>query len=537
MYRPTGTFSLFCLVCIMLLLLCFAVPGFAQSQARVDTPSGPLLGVSQNGVTSFKGIPFAAPPVGDLRFAPPQDRAPWVEPLNASEYGPVCLQYTNAFPGKPMSEDCLYLNVWAPANAKSDAKLPVFVYVPGGGFMDGAGSAPNIESSNFARDDIITVTFNYRLNVLGYFASETTLKQYGTTGNWGVLDQVKALEWVQKHIAAFGGDPGNVTVGGNSSGGYTVAGLLVSPLTKGLFHRAIVMSGTVVGMPAITYHTWSDLQRTIDLCKVLGAVYGAEDNAEGLAQLRAIDPDVLNTIGRSRDPNASLGTAAFFLIPVFDGGALPRDPLKALRDGNFHKVPLLTGYNTDEGTGFIPSFCTKAQYEMLTTRMIGREAARKYMAQYPVTEQFSALTRTRDMFSDVLYRASAKVFADIYADNGQPVYAYNFAYVSKEAAEKKLGAAHGAQTNYIFKNLGGLPSVAPEQTVLADEMHSRVANFIKTGNPNSGLPANAVAWPRYKSSDRLMLRFDAPVSQEPMDVKNLQFMEDLIYGKKPFYIK
>ncbi|MDR1965889.1 MAG: carboxylesterase family protein, partial [Synergistaceae bacterium] len=255
------------------------------ASVTLATPNGEIRGSRSEDVSVYNGIPYAAPPVGELRFAPPQDAPAWEGVRDCTEFAPQAVQYM-PFEGQPMSEDCLALNVWTPARPGDGAKLPVYVFIHGGGFAEGAGSLPMYDGTGFAKKGIVAVTINYRLNALGFFASRETLKRYGTTGNWGILDQIKALEWVRENISSFGGDPGKVTIGGESAGSFSVSILIASPLAKGLFRGAILESGTILSLPFLSTYARSDPDKSIAVSGMLADIVGAGDDENGLARMR-----------------------------------------------------------------------------------------------------------------------------------------------------------------------------------------------------------------------------------------------------------
>ena len=286
------------LACLVALSACATHPGkvdqvrFAKDAEPIlaTTEAGTVRGVEGAGTRAYLGVPFAAPPVGERRFAPPENVEPWTETLDCENFGPTAVQ-ANAIEGLPMSEDCLTLNVWTPAAPGSDEKLPVYVFIHGGAFAIGSGAEPTYDGTNFAKRGIVTITINYRLNALGFYATQETYDRYGTTGNWGYLDQIKALEWIRDNVSAFGGDPKRVTIGGESAGSYAVSALILSPLAEGLFQGAIMESGTNLQIAGNAYYSKADLQRSIEVCNMMSSTFGAKDDAEGLAKLRTVDAD------------------------------------------------------------------------------------------------------------------------------------------------------------------------------------------------------------------------------------------------------
>lgn len=497
--------------------------------AVVTTNTGPIQGVETAGIYTYKGIPYAKAPVGDLRFAPPQDAEPWTEVLDCADYGPIAVQQDTismAVENSAQSEDCLTLNLWTPAAPQTQDKLPVYVFIHGGGFGAGSGNETRYDGTRFAQNGIVMVTINYRLSTLGFFASQETYNQYGTTGNWGILDQIKALEWVRDNIAVFGGDPDQVTIGGESAGSVSVSALIASPLAKGLFRSAIMESGSLLGIQSLTASR-GNLQQSIELSRLFANIFGASDDEAGLKQLRQVDADMLNYLSPFvLDQTSAL--QAFFYTPLFDGTALPTDPVAALRNGNFNQVNLLVGFNHDEGSLFIPVTADTGSYKTLAARAIGKKW-RTFVERFPVDEHNSAAQRTRQVFAYTWFATDTKVFADALADNGSKVFMYNYNYVVPGNPLEDLGAYHSAELEFVF-NSSALTGEANKK--LAQEMHSRWINFIKHTDPNIGItPPTDVPWPQYDTKKAEVLLFDKAVTSGPLpDKENHDFVADLLYG-------
>ncbi len=492
-------------------------------KTELQTKSGPVKGVAEDGIGIYKGIPYAKPPLGELRFAPPEDVEPWTKVLDCSEFGDIATQ-DSASAGLTMSEDCLTLNVWTPAN-NADEKLPVYVWIHGGGFAIGSGAEADYDGKSFAEKGIVVVTINYRLNAAGFFASNETFNKYGTTGNWGILDQIKALEWINANIGAFGGDNDNITIGGESAGSYSVSALITSPLANGLFQRAIMESGSILGIPANNFYSKGDLKRSIDLCRMMGHPLGAEDNAEGLKALREADINVLAQMSPLLQDFTI--TPAFMLTPVFDGYVLPKDVYGALQKGDFNKVDLLWGYNGFEGSFFVPAETDQLTYEMMAARMFGHENAKAILKRYPVNAQHDSGERTRRILGYGMLDSVMKPYADAIAKAGRKVYGYKFNYVAKGSAYSGLGAFHGSEIAYAFGNLPA--SADSEQRAVSQEMFTRWANFIKSGDPNQG-DAIGVEWPEYNPDGTRMLLFDKKVEAAVLpDKADFAFMNGIMF--------
>ncbi len=517
--------GLFLVLAVCLISLLCLAPAFAADEGfiEVTTPSGPVRGILQDGISIYKGIPYAAPPE---RFAPPEDVIPWNETLDCTEFGPVAIQ-TRGAETQPMSEDCLTLNIWTPAKS-ADEKLPVYVWIHGGGFAQGAGSDAFYEGTAFAKDGIVFISINYRLNALGFFASQETYDQYGTTGNWGFLDQIKALEWVQQNVEAFGGDPDQITVGGESAGSYSTSMLVQSPLAKGLFRRAIMESGSMLGTPGNTQYTLGKLERTIEVGRMMAYTFGADDSPEGLAKLRAADADVFAqmcplTLDFTAIP-------AFMITPVFDGYVLPENIYDGLVAGNVNDVDLLWGFNANEGSMFIPAGKTPKQYQALASKMFGFDNAAAILSRFPVDAEHDATARCRQILSHGMFSTVMKPYGDALAKKGNNVYAYYFTYVSAQNAATGVGATHASEIAYAF---GNLPQDATEEEkALSAEMHARFVNFIKTGNPNNGALPTAVEWPAYDAESPKVLVLDTELSAMEMPgLSDMEFMGNIMFGE------
>jgi para-nitrobenzyl esterase len=418
------------------------------------------------------------------------------------------------------------------------------VFIHGGGFSGGAGSFPLYDGTSFAQKGIVAVTVNYRLGALGFFASRETLERYGTTGNWGILDQIKALEWVRDNIAAFGGDPGKVTIGGESAGSFSVSALLISPLAKGLFHRAIMESGAVLSLPALSYYAKGDLQKSIELSGMLADIFGgfggfggfgtsgAADGADGLAKMRKADAETLAHFSALALDQTRI--SAFSLVPVFDGKVLPKDPMAAMASGEYAEahVNLLLGFNGDEGSLFVPGDTDERGYKVLATQMFGAEKGLRVLERFKADEQNTASRRARQSVAYGYFEAGTKRFADLSAKAGSAVYMYKFKYVSPADERNGLGAAHASELPFAFHTLAAGGLSGPEAEKLADEIHTRWANFVRSGDPNVGeaLPSG-VTWPKYDPKEAKVLYLDENVASGPLeDRDNIDYMADLMFG-------
>jgi para-nitrobenzyl esterase len=518
------------------------------ARKTLETPSGPVTGLLGDGALSFKGIPFARAPVGPLRFAPPEPAETWEKPLKAFNYGPIAQQFFRkgdllAPPPRSyaMSEDCLSLNIWAPQEAKPGAGLPVFLYLHGGGFSIGSSGQPRFprgpfgrrlksmyDGSALAREGIVTVTSNYRLGALGFLSSRETLKRYGTTGNWGLLDQIAALKWVKENIAAFGGDPSMVTLGGESAGGISASALQTSPMARGLFQRLILQSGTVFSLSACPLAK-GNLERALAVGGIFLGVFGARDDAAGLEIMRSADAEVITRNSELNFDFTKLTPLA--VTPARDGAAVPEDPGGALASGAFAQVPALLGCNADEGSLFVPLGADPRELKSMELNFLGPEAAEAF-AGLPGADKLSPGERGRRALGWGLFSAGAKRLADL-ASRRCPVYAYQYAYRSLPGKILRLGAHHGAEIPAVFSTLPRPKAVMGLSAGrLADDVNSRWAAFIKTGDPNPKGSPSAAAWPRYSEESPMALVFDKEVrAREFPDGESLDRLADAMFGK------
>ena len=485
-----------------------AQPGVVE----LEIPAGKIIGCQENELRIFRGIPYAEAPVGERRFAPPVPKARWDSPRDCRRYSPWSAQYR--FPGiiPNTSEDALTLNVWTPAKSAED-KLPVYVYIHGGGYSAGSGNHPLIEGSNLAKRGIVVVTVNYRLGFLGFHASQTTYDAYGTTGNWGLLDQIEALKWVQKNIASFGGDPNHVTIGGESAGSFSVSALIMSPLAKGLFSQAIMESGCILSLPSAAVFSRGELKKSIALGSQYLNLLGADDTPEGLAYARTVPAeDFVSTTKFSILMLTAANGAAFW--PALDGYVLPYSPTKALANGEFNRVKLMVGFNTHEGSEFTPADVNEQDYCSMLRNVFGRSAD-KAIKRYPVPDcnddpdaVFKACSR---LYGAALISAAQVPFADALAKHGCPVYFYRFDFRNPtEAPDSLHGVAHASELEYVFGNM--LPN-HPSAKVMSEKMINTWAAFIKTGEPVS---PNGQKWDKYDPENRRDYRLGDTFESEPL---------------------
>ena len=469
--------------------------------APVRTESGPVSGVVADGVVAYKGIPYAAPPVGDLRWRAPQPAAPWTDVHVADAYGHDCMQEpfpSDAAPlGTPPAEDCLYLNVWAPEKPAS-AKLPVMVWIHGGAFVNGGASPVVYDGRHFARRGVVFVSFNHRLGRFGFFAHPALSSESpkGPLGNYGYLDQIAALKWVQKNVGAFGGDPGNVTVFGESAGGGSVNTLMVSPLARGLFHKAIVESGGGRAGGIMTPRTLKEAEAVgVAFAKLVGVT---GEDAAALAALRKLpDPDLVRglnmaSMGQQRDTWAG---------PMIDGQIVAEEPETAFRAGRQARIPYLVGANNRE-FGFMP-LPPHAVEGMLARFGADKDAV---VAAYDPEKTGNMGEIGVGVMSDGAMVEPARLLARLASAAGQPTYAYRFSYVASSIRKDVKGALHATEIPFVFETVRAKygDATTPEDEAIASAINAYWVSFARTGDPNGdGRPK----WPAYTAAGDVVMDF------------------------------
>ena len=475
---------------------------------RLD--SGRISGVASGDVHVYKGIPFAAPPVGKLRWRPPQPVPPWDGVRQCITFGPWCPQ-PRQIVGREFgetNEDCLYLNVWAPAQ-RPDAKLPVMVWIHGGGHTTGSGSASYYNGEKLARLGVVVVTINYRLGPFGYLAHPLLSKESerGVSGNYGMLDQIAALGWVQRNIAAFGGDPGCVTIFGESAGAVSVCRLMVSPLAKGLFHRAIAQSGGAHGRNRHLRQTWYGMEPMEKVGERLATALGCDQADDPLAALRAVSAEQLLEASR---PSQGLFGKGIKFGPVIDGWALPDDPVDLWQAGKQHDVPFMAGSNADEGSIFVRQLPIQRAFGYrLTVRMLFREQASEMLRLFPAPTDGDAKAAAGRLVGVSSFVAPARWLARAMERVESPGYLYHFTRVAPGTAVKPYGAFHGLEIGYVFGTLKPALGPTPRDWELSKAMSACWARFAKTGDPNGeGIPR----WPVHEAATDQHMEFGDTVT-------------------------
>ncbi len=476
---------------------------------RATVANGVLEGVNVSGIRTFKGIPYAAPPVGNLRWREPQPAKDWTGVRKADHFGPRAMQLPlfgdMNFRSDGMSEDCLYLNVWTPSKTGNE-KLPVLVYFYGGGFMAGDGSEPRYDGESMARRGIVTVTVNYRLSVFGFFSHPELTKEspHHASGNQGLLDGYAALKWVQQNIAAFGGDPKRVTIAGESAGSFDVSAQMASPLSKNLINGAIGESGSLLG---------ANPTASLAEGEKLGSAFADSLHVKSLAELRAMPADQILQA-------TSKGGFGRFPVTV-DGYFFPKQPVAIYKNGEQAQVPLLVGWNSQESgyQGILGNDAPTAEnFRKAVQKRYGDKAA-TVLAAYPVTGDADVEEVATRLASDMFIGFSTWRWSDVQAQTGsKPVYRYLYAHprpqmrtemgnaraglaggVIRDSSAAKTpppppakGAVHSAEIEYALGNLATnrVYDWQAEDGEVSNIMQAMFANFITTGNPNGlGVPA------------------------------------------------
>ena len=503
---------------------CAVAPASATDPVRLD--AGLVTGVTADGaraVRVFRGIPYAAPPVGARRWRPPQPCAPWEGVRACDRFGSACPQPPALIGGDVgrHSEDCLFLNLWTAAG-EAQARLPVMVWIHGGGHTTGSGSQPLYDGVRLAQDGVVLVTINYRLGPFGYLAHPLLSREsaQGVSGNYGLLDQIAALQWVRRNVAAFGGDPGCVTIFGESAGAASVARLMVSPLARGLFHRAIAQSGGPVGHNRHLREAWYGQESMESVGERLAKQLGCADAPDPLVALRAKSPE---EILRAANPVVGLFGKGNRFGPVVDGWALPDDPFVLFESGRQCAVPLLAGFNANEGTVFLRNAPARGEagYRLLLRLWFG-ERAERARELFPIEngDLDGALDR---LVTLAAFGQPARAMARAMGKVNAPGYLYYFSQVPPAAAERKLGAFHSAEILYLFGNFPALAAPREEDTALSRSLRACWVNFARTGSPNgAGLPE----WPAHDARGDVALQFGREIRARPhLFTEALDFLE------------
>ena len=504
-----------------------AAQAFAGGGPVVNPPAGALRGEALDGVDAFRGIPYAQPPVRQLRWRPPVAAGTWDGVRDATRFGPACHQppprpgsiYSPA-QALPVSEDCLSLNVWAPADAEG---APVLVWIHGGSLVAGSGSEPMYGGEALARQGVVVVTINYRLGVLGWLAHPQLSEESpeGLSGNYGLLDQIEALRWIQRNIAAFGGDPGNVTIAGESAGALSVMYLLAAPPARGLFHRAIAQSAYMISTPALR-----EAAHGAPSAEDTGVGLARKLEVRGLARLRAMDPQAITV-------QAALG--GFFPLGVVDGRVLPAQLVEVFDRGEQAPVPILAGFNEGEirSLRFLlpPPPADANTYEAAIRAAYG-ELAEAMLQRYPGDDLDEAMLATT---RDAMYGWTAERLVRSQTALGQPSYLYYFDHGYPAADSAGLHAFHAAEIPYALGTVEHTPPQWPQipgtdaERRLAAAMQGYWTSFARTGTP---VAADAPGWPAYGQARAYMAFDGAPQPGEHLMPGMFELVETVVCRRR-----
>lgn len=508
---------------------CAGVRAWSQGRKAtvVTTATGQLQGSSAgDGVSSYLGIPYAAPPVGDLRWKAPQPAVAWDGVRDATHYGHRCVQF-GGFPDMRFqddgpSEDCLTLNIWTPAKGKND-KLAVMVWIHGGGFVGGGSSEYRHDGTSLARHGVVVVTLNYRLGMLGFFTHPELAKEspHHTSGDYGLMDQAAAIAWVRDNIAAFGGDPKNITVFGESAGSFSVSMLMASPLSKDNLAKAIGESGAAFKNRTLPFEP-ADVREAKDAAAAKKAL-GTDD----IAELRAIPAEKL-AAEKVFDKDVSFP-------PDIDGYVMPDTLANLYAAGKEAHIPLLAGWNADEVRGMITNAKVKPtpeSFKAMAETTFGADAA-GFLKAYPAGTDAEAERSAGDFASDRFLVYSTWRWLDQQVATGEaPVYRYRLDLVPPpdKFHPAGSGAFHSDDIEYVFGTLDSRQEATwrPEDRALSEEMQTYWTNFAKKGDPNGkGLPK----WPKYKGKDWDVMYLDQPSVAKPDAQRAHYLFLDSVWGK------
>ena len=512
-----------------------------QNEIVLETPQGVLVGETQRRgeaeIRSFKGIPYALPPVGDRRWKPAEPMEPWVGQRYATEFSPQAMQVMDTdvsgiyyCPIGIMSEDCLYLNVWAPN--LGEKKSPVMVWIHGGSLMSGSSSLPIYDGAELARKGVVVVSINYRLNVFGYFSHPELTREspHNASGNYGTTDQIQALKWIQENIAAFGGDPDNVTIFGESAGGLSVSHLLASPLAKGLFHRAISQSGYMPSIPELDKSRFG-----VPSAHESGIAHAKAVGAHSLAELRKLSAQTL------LKPNYTKSLIARVPEAVVDGWVFPEQIFSAFDQGKQHDVPVLAGYTSGEAYAFedsegvTPACPDSPESYIADVHARYGNLAEEYLSVYPPTDLREAVFTP---FRDGHYGWAASKFVK---QNGKQSKAFLYYFDHARQWEEALGISsfHTSELPYVFNNeqhsdkkFTNWPMYAPRaiDLAMAELISDYWVAFAKNGDPNI---SELTQWLPYTEEAKNYMHFSNGLAESDKDLNQDAIeLQDKVMSKR-----
>ena len=511
------------LIMLMTIFVAISLAVEANSQSRVQTVGGTIEGVvDETGVRSFRGIPYAAPPVGDGRWRAPRAAAKWSGVRSARRFGAACIQrvvgerlpWSQEFMiREAIDEDCLFLNVWTAAKSSRDRR-PVLVYIHGGGYQEGSGAIDVYDGSALARKGLVVVTINYRLGIPGYLAHPelTAESKAHASGNYGMLDQIEALRWVRQNIAAFGGDPARVTIAGQSAGASSVHNLTASPLAKGLFHRVIAESGSSIsGLPTPTL---AEAEKS-------GLAFAGSKGAKSLRELRSMTWEQLMA-----GPAPSMRFA-----PIVDGWSLPQDALATIAAGRHHDLPVLTGLNADEASSQ-PTYgrLSAAAFTSQLRERYGDDAA-ALLRLYPATTDAEASIAQKEISRD-RNRVSMYLWATRRARTSRtPAWTYYFTRAIPWPSNPQFGAFHTGEVPYVFGTLNRLDRPWQEKDrQVSNTIMDYWVNFVTTGDPNG---KGLAEWPTFDPEKAQTFEIGEQTGSRPVAAPDkLKFLTDYLQSSR-----
>jgi para-nitrobenzyl esterase len=482
----------------------------AQDTLVVKTQAGKVRGkaIADGKVNAWLGIPYAAPPVGNLRWKVPQPVAKWSTERDATKYGAHCVQNhvfdDMVFQDDGASEDCLFLNVYAPATAKKNSKLPVMFWIHGGGYSGGGSNEPRHNGDFLPGKGVVLVTINYRLGVFGFLATEDLAKEAnGVAGNYGFADMIAALHWVKSNIKDFGGDPGNVTIFGESAGSFAVSTLMASPMAQGLFQKAIGESGGAVAGSTLTYDGLA-ARETKD------SAWVSSLGAKSLADLRALPTQTI--LDGAKKPGVGFP-------PDIDGKILTEPVGTTYAAGKQAHVPLIAGWNRDEGASPAARDMTVQKWKDLAQKNF-KDRAAEFLRLYPGDTDEQAQRSAIDFGSDQFIAYGTWAWLEAHRKTGSsPVFRYYFELAATPSKfHQGTYAFHSDDIEYVFGTLDTRPgwAVRPEDRVLSDQIMTYFTNFAKNGNPNGG---NLPQWPKYNDDGYPLIHLNTTVTAGPDKVR------------------
>lgn len=504
----------------------------AQPPKPIKVDGGLLQGTVEDGLTIYRGIPYGAPPIGELRWRPPQPAPKWQGVRVADQYGRACIQTNAAIAKLPApSEDCLYLNVWTPANS-ANQKLPVMVWIHGGGFVAGTPAERTYDGAWLAKKGVLVVSIGYRLGVMGFLAHPelSAESEKHVSGNYGLLDMIAGLKWVQKNISAFGGNPNRVTIFGESAGAAAVSILCASPLSKGLFHGAIAESGAFFAPVRAGTTGPGEGVNPLSAAEKAGAEWAKNVSATTLAELRDLPADKLQAASLRRPGSSGPPTGPNVTGPNVDGWVVPGDQHRLYEAGQYNDIPVIVGYNSDEGATFGAAISHDAYVQSVRSRY--GAFADKALAVYPGGETPAEKRTARNLMRDSSFGSHSWSWVRLQTQTGKSKAFYYFFDVHPDypadSPKAGFGSPHASELPYLFDDLSGpnhpAPVVPADHTV-AEMMRTYWTNFAKTGDPNGrGVPK----WTAYdaKNPQTLHFTFDSTQMGPVVNQEGLKVLDD-----------